>query len=166
MRTLAAVLALSFAACGGKPAPTTPPPPPAPAVAPVAAKTLVNVDEEGVGVNGFDPMAYTADGKAVPGAGDQAVSHGGATYWFASAAHKAAFAADPAKFAPQYGGYCAYAMSQGRISPIQPEQFEIVDGQLLLFTNAAFKKLFDADPAGIKAKADANWPQLVEQHGK
>ena len=98
MRTLAAVLTLALAACGGKatPPPSSPPSAVAP-VAPVAAKTLVNVDDEGVGVNGFDPMGYATDGKAVPGVGDHAVPHGGATYWFASAEHQAAFTADPAK---------------------------------------------------------------------
>ena len=170
MRTLAAaLLALSLAACGGKaaPAPAAVQPPTTPTTdAQVAAKVLVNVDEEGVAVSGFDPTGYATEAKAVPGVGEQAVQHGGATYWFATAAHKAAFEAAPAKFVPHYGGYCAYAMSQGRLSPIQPEQFEIVDGQLLLFTNAELKKLFDADRAALKAKADANWPQMVAQHGK
>jgi hypothetical protein len=57
-------------------------------------------------------------------------------------------------------------MSQGRLSPIQPEVFEIYEGQLLLFTNPEFKRLFDQDPAKHKAEADQNWPKLVEQHGK
>lgn len=167
-RRLASILlVVTLAACGSKAAPTIPTPAtPPPTEAAVAAKMLVNVDDEGVGLSGFDPMGYRSDHAAVPGVGEHAASHGGATYWFVSSEHEAAFAADPAKFAPQYGGYCAYAMSQGRLSPIQPEQFEVVDGQLLLFTNAEFKNLFDADPEGIKAKADANWPQMVEQHGK
>jgi YHS domain-containing protein len=157
-------LALALAACGSKAPPptTTPTTDPAPA----AAKILVNVDDDGTALLGFDSVAYHADQKASPGSGDNAVAHGGANYWFASADSKAKFAAEPAKFAPQYGGYCAYAMAQGRLSPVQPEVFEIYEGQLLLFTNPEFKKLFDADPAKHKAAADQNWPKLVEQHGK
>ena len=149
--------------CGSKPPPVTTPPPTEPA--PVA-KILVNVDEEGTGILGFDAVAYHADNKVTPGSGDNAVAHGGANYWFASPDHKATFSAEPAKYAPQYGGYCAYAMSQGRLSPVMPEVFEIYEGQLLLFTNPEFKRLFDQDPAKNKALADQNWPKLVEQHGK
>lgn len=150
--------------CGSKAPPPTTTPTTDPA--PTTAKILVNADEEGTAILGFDSVAYHKDGKVTPGSGDNAVAHGGANYWFASPDHKAAFTAEPGKFAPQYGGYCAYAMAQGRLSPVQPEVFEIYEGQLLLFTNPEFKKLFDADPAKHKAAADQNWPKLVEQHGK
>jgi YHS domain-containing protein len=167
MNRLALVLALGLAAlgaCGSKApatATTTKPEPP-----PAAPKILVNVDEDGTGILGFDAVAYMTDNKVTPGSGDHAVAHGGANYWFASPEHETAFAAEPAKFAPQYGGYCAYAMSQGRLSPIQPEVYEIYEGQLLLFTNPEFKRLFDKDPAKNKALADQNWPKLVEEQGK
>ncbi|MGE0404000.1 MAG: YHS domain-containing (seleno)protein, partial [Kofleriaceae bacterium] len=134
--------------------------------APVAQKVLVNVDEEGTAILGFDSVAYHTDNKVTPGSGDHAVAHGGGNFWFANPEHKATFSAEPAKYAPQYGGYCAYAMAQGRLSPVQPEVFEIYEGQLLLFTNPEFKKLFDADPAKHKAAADQNWPKLLEEHGK
>lgn len=148
--------------CGSKP----PPPPKPPEPAPVAQKILINVDDEGTAILGFDAVAYSVDNKVTPGSGDNAVAHGGGNFWFASPEHKAAFTAEPQKFAPRYGGYCAYAMAQGRLSPVMPEVFEIYEGQLLLFTNPEFKKLFDADPAKHKAAADQNWPKLVEQHGK
>src|SRR5262245_37009063 len=153
------VLAL---ACGGgnKPATTTTPPPPP------AEKRLILVDAEGVGLGGHDPVAYAADNAAVKGAAEQTSGHGGATYRFASAAHKATFDADKVKHAPQYGGYCAYAASMNRLSEADPTVFQIVDGQLLVFTNADFKERFDQDVAGNKAKADANWPGLVEKYGK
>lgn len=166
MTRFAIVIALGLAAlgaCGSKaPPPTTTTTQPEPAPAP---KILVNVDDDGTGILGFDPVAYQ-DNKVTPGSGENAVAHGGANYWFSSADHKTAFTAEPAKYAPQYGGYCAYAMSQGRLSPIQPEVFEIYEGQLLLFTNPEFKRLFDKDPAKHKALADQNWPKLVEQQGK
>lgn len=143
------------------PAPAEPVPPPAP-----AAKVLVLVDAQGVGLGGHDPVAYAKLKKAVPGAADTTAAHGGATYRFASADHKATFEADPARHAPAYGGYCAYAASQNRLSQSDPKVFTIHDGQLLMFTSRDFLARFQKDPAGHKQKADANWPGLVEQHGK
>jgi YHS domain-containing protein len=105
-------------------------------------------------------------GEPVAGVADHAASHGGATYWFASADAKATFDTDAAKHAPQFGGYCAFAAAQNRLSTADPKVFLIHEGQLLVFTNAEFKTSFEADPAGNKAKADANWPGLVAKHGK
>ena len=154
-------LVVAMAACGGaKPSSQTTPPPPA------AAKRLILVDAEGVGLGGHDPVAYASDKAAVKGAAEHTSDHAGAKYRFASAEHKATFDADAAKHAPQFGGYCAYAASQNRLSESDPTVFEIVDGQLLVFTNADFKERFDQDVAGNKAKADANWPGLVEKYGK
>ncbi|HEY4179744.1 MAG TPA: YHS domain-containing (seleno)protein [Kofleriaceae bacterium] len=161
-------LALSLlAACGGaKPAPVTTTQPTAIAPTETApTKILVNVDDEGVGIMGFDPAGYLLNNKADPGAGETSSAHGGATYWFANAARKAAFDKDPVKYSPQFGGYCVYAASQGRVSQVQPEVFEIIDGKTYLFTNPEFKKLFDKDPAGTIQKATENWPKLVEQFG-
>jgi YHS domain-containing protein len=161
VRSLLAVFAVAALACGGRATPSTGPTPPA---APTEL-VLVNVDEQGVGLGGHDPVAY-AGGSPVLGAADQSAQHGGATYWFSSAENKAAFAGAEAKHAPQYGGYCAYAASQNRLSPSDPQVFEIVDGQLLVFTNAELRALFLEDTAGHKAKADQNWPGLVAKHGK
>ncbi len=110
-------------------------------------------------------MSYTK-GAPVAGSGDHASTHGGAKYHFASPEDKTAFDADKAKFAPGFGGYCAFAASQNRLSTSDPKVFEIHEGQLLVFTNEDYKKRFDADPKGNKAKADANWPGLVAKHGK
>lgn len=157
------LFAFTLAACGG---PSAPPAKPAdPIVAPVQEKILVLVDDQGVGLGGHDPVSYTK-GAPVAGAADQASSHGGATYHFASAEAKAAFDADRAKFAPGFGGYCAYAAAQNRLSIADPKVFVIHEGQLLMFTNEDFKQRFEADPKTTKAKADANWPGLVAKHGK
>jgi hypothetical protein len=157
LRLIPIILAI---ACGGGAAkPTTP-------ALPATAKRLILVDADGVGLGGHDPIAYATDNAAVKGAPEQVSEHGGAKYRFASADHKATFDADKAKHAPQYGGYCAYAASQNRLSESDPTVFEIVDGQLLVFTNADFKQRFDQDVAGNKAKADANWPGLVATYGK
>ena len=128
------------------------------------AKVLVNVDAEGVGLGGYDPLAYRKFGKPVAGLPEHSSKHGGATYRFSSTDNVAGF--NGAEHAPQYGGYCAYAASLGNLSPSNPLVFEIHDGQLLVFTNTEFRDLFDQDRAGNKAKADAAWPGLVAKHGK
>jgi len=133
---------------------------------PAAKKRLVLVDGEGVGLGGHDPIAYTTDSAAVKGTAEQVSEHGGAKYRFASAEHKATFDADKVARAPQYGGYCAYAASLNRVSEADPTVWQIVDGQLLVFTNKSYKLQFNADVPGNKAKADANWPGLVEKFGK
>lgn len=163
MRFVLAIL-FAVAACGGSQKPAEPvdvgtPP----SIA--ASKTLVNVDANGVGLGGHDPVAYQA-GAPAAGSPDHTAKHGGATYQFASADSKATFEAAADKHAPQYGGYCAFAASQNRLSPSDPKIFLIHDGQLLVFTNQDFLDQFKKDPAGNKQKADANWPGLVAKHGK
>jgi hypothetical protein len=158
-------LALLFvlAACGGSPKPTQPTDPNPPAA--TVEKTLVNVDASGVGLGGHDPVAYQAGAPAM-GTAENTAQHGGATYQFATAESKATFEGASAQHAPQYGGYCAFAASQNRLSPSDPKVFLMHDGQLLVFTNQDFLDQFQKDPAGNKQKADANWPGLVAQHGK
>ena len=163
LRTALFTVLVALAGCGGGSKTTTEPTTPA-----KATKVLVNVDDKGVGLGGNDPVAYTTDRDRAPVAGDaaNASSFGGATYLFANADNKAAFDAEPQKSAPQYGGYCAFAASQNRLSESDPAVFTIHDGLLLVFTNEDFRAQFMKDPGGNKAKADQNWPGLVEQHGK
>lgn len=158
-------IAIIAAGCGGGAAGTTTTTGPGGggSAAAAAAKVLVNVDAEGVGLGGYDPVAYRTFNKPVAGLPEHAKPHDGATYRFASSDNAAAFSGE---HAPAYGGYCAYAASQGRLSPADPLVFEIHEGQLLVFTNTEYKDLFDQDRAGNKAKADAAWPGLVAQHGK
>ena len=165
MRVRSIFIAAVLTACGGSPKPATTTTTTEPTTTAAAARVLVLVDDQGVGLRGHDPVAYTT-GTPAEGSASAASIHGGATYWFASPEHKATFDADPAKHAPAYGGYCAYAASQNRLSESDPKVFKIVDGQLLMFTNAEFLRLFEEDPAAHKAKADANWPGLVAKHGR
>ena len=158
MKLVAAICLGLFATCGNKPPITTPP------VVSARANILVNVDEHGVALQGHDAVAYR-DGAPVAGSVDHSSNHAGATYWFASAEHKTTFDAEPAKYAPRYGGYCAYAASQNRLSPVQIDQFEIYEDHLLMFTNADFKQRFDAAPAASFKAAEAYWPDLVAKHG-
>ncbi len=157
------VVLLGAACGGGSQTSTTTTPVGGGGGASAPTKILVNVDDAGVGLGGHDPIAYRSAHKAVMGSPEHAAQHDGATYRFASSENRAAFTAE---YAPAFGGYCAYAASQGRLSPSDPLVFEIYDGHLLVFTNAEFKELFDQDPAGNKAKADAAWPSLVATHGK
>lgn len=132
----------------------------------VWAKSLVNVDRNGVALKGYDPVAYFTDNKAVKGDAQFQSKAGGVTYFFASAGNKATFDANPIKYEPQFGGFCAWAVSRGYTAPIDPNAFQIVNGRLLLQYSLKVRKDFSADTEGNLAKADANWPSIVEKKGK
>ena len=141
----------------------------APTVAAQAAagtKVLINTDKTGLALQGYDPVAFFTDGRPVQGSAAHRTSHLGAEYRFASAEHQNAFEAEPAKYAPQFGGYCAYGVSQGHTAPVQIDTWQIVDGRLLLNYSQSVKRKFDADRAAYLQKADANWPGVVEREGK
>jgi YHS domain-containing protein len=116
-----------------------------------------NLDFHGTAIQGHDPVAYFTEGRPVPGDPAITSSHDGAIYRFATTEHKAAFEADPDKYAPQYGGYCAYAAAQGAKAPIEPEQFTIADGKLYLNFNADVRERWNQDRANHISKADAFW---------
>jgi YHS domain-containing protein len=128
-------------------------------------KVLVNLDKDGVAIQGYDPVAYFTDDKPIKGDPTIRSARGGATYQFASPHHKATFDADPAKYEPQFGGYCAYAASIDVISPIDPAYWEIVDGRLLLQHNQKAWDAWHKDPASNLVKADKNWPGLIDRNG-
>lgn len=128
-------------------------------------KVLVNLDKDGVAIEGYDPVAYFTDGKPVKGDAAFRSSYGGSIYQFASAEHKAMFDASPAKYAPQFGGYCAYAASIDTISPVDPKFWEIVDGRLILQHNQRAWDLWHKDPKNNLVLADRNWPGLVTREG-
>lgn len=117
----------------------------------------------GVAIEGYDPVAYFTDGKPVEGSDDFTVEHNGATWHFASAANRDAFAADPEAYAPQYGGYCAWAVSQGYTAPIDPDAWKIVDDKLYLNYSEGVQKRWAADIPGNIAKGDGNWPSIKEK---
>jgi YHS domain-containing protein len=135
----------------------------APATAGQAGGHLVNVNKDGVLVDGYDVVAYFTDGRPTMGSAQFASTFDGATYWFASVDHKALFDADPAKYAPQFGGFCAYAVSRNGLRPIDPAVFHFVDGRLFLQHTKKAYDLFEKDEKGNTRKADANWPKLVEK---
>jgi YHS domain-containing protein len=122
--------------------------------------------EGSVAVKGYDPVAYFTQNKAVKGKKEMAVSHQGILYYFSSAENKEAFKANPFKYEPEYGGWCAYAMGNtGEKVSIDPETFKIVNGKLYLFYNRYFTntlKDWNKNEASLKKNADLNWPKLFK----
>ncbi len=117
---------------------------------------------QGVAVSGYDPVAYFTEGKPVKGSEDFTLQHDGATWRFASAENRDAFAADPAKYAPQYGGYCAYAVAKGSTAKAEPDAWTIHDGKLYLNFDKSVQAIWEKDIPGYVKKADANWPGVLE----
>jgi YHS domain-containing protein len=120
-------------------------------------------EKDGVAIGGYDPVAYITDGKAVAGSREITIDHKGSTFRFASAANRDAFAADPEKYAPQYGGFCAFGTASGYKAKIDPAAFTVVGGKLYLNYNEAIQKKWRADIPGFVAKADKNWPEVSKQ---
>lgn len=116
--------------------------------------------EDGVAIRGYDPVAYFTQGQPVPGTAAHAAEWNGVTWHFASADNRAAFLADPDAFAPQYGGYCAWAVAEGYTAPIDPRAWRIVDGRLYLNFSPRIQRRWERDIPGFIARADANWPNL------
>jgi len=132
------------------------------AVLSARAEKPVNATFFGVAIKGYDPVAYFTDAKPVKGESDYSFEWNGARWQFASAAHRDAFKAAPEKFAPQHGGYCAWAVSQGHTASIDPAAWKIVNAKLYLNYSADVQKKWATDIPGNIAKADENWPKLLK----
>jgi len=127
-------------------------------------KFLNNTDPSGLTLRGYDAVGYFTDNKAEKGDPKYAARYNGATYWFVSEDHANMFKDHPEMFAPQYGAFCGYAMSLGKLRPIDPTIWQIVDGRLILqHTQDAYNQ-FNKDTKGNVAKADSNWPTEVKKH--
>ncbi len=118
---------------------------------------------DGLAIRGYDPVAYFTEGKPV--AGDPRFTHEwrGAKWRFATAANRDAFKADPAKYAPQYGGYCAFGTAQGYAVPTDPHAWRIVDGKLYLNYNIQVRERWQSDIPGFITRADENWPAVLKK---
>lgn len=134
---------------------------PAGAAAQGKPATAVNVDAQGVALHGHDAVAYFTDGKAVPGSPAFEYEWSGARWRFATAANRARFAQAPDQFAPQFGGYCAWAVSNNYTADIDPNAFAVVNGKLYVnyssFIQARWRLSRDANIT----KGHANWPVLL-----
>ena len=114
-------------------------------------------------LSGYDPVAYFTVGKPTKGAGSISASYEGATWYFASEANRATFQAGPAQYAPQYGGYCAWAVSQGYNASADPEAWKIVDGKLYVNYSQSVAANWAKDIPTNISKANANWPKVLEK---
>jgi hypothetical protein len=117
-------------------------------------RKLIATDLNQLAIRGYDTVAYFTDGKAVKGSSDFVYVWGDARWQFATAAHRDMFAADPDRYAPQYGGYCAGSMAMGELSVANPKTWTIVNGKLYMFAGTRFSGPFTT---GEIAAADANW---------
>ncbi len=129
-------------------------------------KRLVSVDGEGLAIEGYDPVAYFTDGKAVKGAAPFTATHDGATYRFVSPEHKAMFESSPEAYTPLFGGYCGYAASINRVSTADPTIWQIVSGRLVLQNSQKAYRLFNEDVQISYNKARQHWPHLIHAKGK
>ncbi|MXN64958.1 YHS domain-containing protein [Stappia sp. GBMRC 2046] len=125
-------------------------------------ETLVNTlySDGNIAIRGYDSVAYHTQGKPVKGDAHYSFEYNGAKWLFASAKNRDLFAANPEKFAPAYGGYCAYGAGNGYLVKTEPEAFSIIDGKLYLNYNVAVSEKFQADLQSRIELAEKNWPSL------
>ncbi len=127
-----------------------------------ADKAPVYQSNSGTAIDGTDPISYFTEGRPV--AGDAGITHdwNGATWRFTSTENRDRFAASPEKYAPQYGGYCAWAVSQGYTASTDPDAWSIVDGKLYLNYSKSVQKNWEKDVPGHITSADKNWPKVLK----
>lgn len=125
--------------------------------------SAVNVDAGGLALRGYDPVAYFSVAKPTPGLAQFSAQHQGATYRFASAANRDAFVADPAKYAPAYGGFCAMGVALEKKLDVDPQAWRVVGGRLYLNVNKDVQKRWLDDVPGNLATAEKNWPRLKDR---
>lgn len=126
-------------------------------------KPPVNRGDRGTALKGYDPIAYAAAGMPVKGSPQFEHHWNGAVWHFSSPENRDRFAREPEKFAPQFGGYCSYAVSRGYTADIDPEAWKIVDGKLYLNYSKRVQRLWEQDVAGNIARGLANWPAVLNR---
>lgn len=140
------------------------------ATAIVASRALVPAEaseppvfaSSGVAISGTDPVAYFSEGEPIAGLAEFSHEWNGAEWRFSSAENRDKFIADPEGFAPQYGGYCAYAVAKGYTATTVPEAWHIVDGKLYLNYSLGVRERWRQDIPGYIQKGDENWPGVLD----
>ena len=148
MSAAALVIALTVSSCG---------------LIPVQAKSsinAINVDETRLAIKGYDPVAYFTESKAVKGSAKYSAEHLGATYYFSTSEHENMFKNEPNKYAPQYGGYCAYGVSKEYKFDIDPEAWAVVDDKLYLNLDKKVQVRWNEDRPGLISDADTIWTKI------
>ncbi|WP_210238771.1 YHS domain-containing (seleno)protein [Cohaesibacter sp. CAU 1516] len=129
----------------------------------LAAGPQFNTSNTGLALQGYDPVAYFTMGKPTEGSYKITAVHQDVTYRFASEEHKAAFEANPDKYLPQYGGFCAFGASMGYKFDGDPENWKIVDGELYLNLSDEIQAKWETDIPGYIVKADDKWTKIVDK---
>jgi YHS domain-containing protein len=130
------------------------------------SKAPLNLDDKAVALRGYDPVAYVTMSKPTPGLAALTATHEGATYQFSTAEHQAMFVKDPAKFAPQFGGYCAFAAAKGAKVDADPTIWNVTDGRLYVNFNADVGVKWNAEKATLISDANTKWPTLKDAPAK
>ena len=125
------------------------------------AQTAPIYSEDGIAIDGTDAVSYFTEGKPVKGNSKYSFQWNGVVWHFASADNRNAFSASPETYAPQYGGYCAYAVSEGYTASTIPEAWKIVDGKLYLNYSRRIQRRWERDVPRRIASADKNWPSVL-----
>ncbi|WP_299817268.1 YHS domain-containing (seleno)protein [uncultured Roseibium sp.] len=128
-----------------------------------SADEITTFTKSGAAIGGTDPVAYFTEGKPVAGSDAFTADYDDVTWKFASAANRDAFVADPAKYAPQFGGFCAFGAAMGFKVPVVPEAWSIVDGKLYLNNSLAVQDRFEKDVPGHIQNATLNWEIIREK---
>lgn len=123
----------------------------------------VNVDAQGLGLRGYDPVAYFDSGKPTRGSEAISASFGGARYLFASEAHRKTFLASPETYVPAFGGFCTVGASFGSKVDADPETGKVVDGKLYVNFSDRAQGVFDKDPDGVIGRAHENWATVKDK---
>jgi YHS domain-containing protein len=126
-------------------------------------KLSVNMSSQGVAIKGFDPVAYFTESKPVKGQADLHYTWMDSKWHFSCKENLEQFKMNPAKYAPQYKGYCAFALSRGDLADISPEAWEIVDGKLYLSFNLDIKNAWEQDKVNYIKKADRHWAEIEDK---
>ncbi len=126
-----------------------------------SSPSATNVEKSGVGLKGYDPVAYFKAGAPVEGDPTITAVHNGTLYAFATADNRDAFIVEPESYLPAYGGFCAMAMSFGKKVDIDPNAWKIVDGKLYVQASPRAADVWEKDIPGNITKADTNWPEVM-----
>lgn len=132
----------------------------APPVQAAPNQIAVNVDAEGNAIRGYDTVAYFTEGKAVRGLAAYSITWKGARWLFASASNREQFAADPERYAPRVGGFCALGASRGRMVEVDPQMWLMVRGRLYLYANESVRRAAAEDAERSTAEAEVQWEKL------
>ncbi len=127
-----------------------------------SADEITTFTKGGTAIGGTDPVAYFTEGKPVAGTDEFTAVNNDVTWKFSSAENRDLFEADPAKYAPQYGGYCAWAIAQGKTAKGDARRWAVVDGKLYLNYNKGIQKRWDKKRAEFITSGDQNWPTVLQ----